>query len=94
MNTAACEEETKHKIRLMFGNGKKSNNYTLTKVRQCNLIFPLPNNSILPLSLSDKCVAFLKGLRPQIWGAFIDRFNIPNIAEFYGSTEGNSNISK
>ena len=45
-------------------------------------------------TLSDKCVAFFTGLRPQIWGAFIDRFNIPNIAEFYGSTEGNSNISK
>ena len=45
-------------------------------------------------TLSDKCVAFFTGLRPQIWGAFVDRFNIPNVAEFYGSTEGNSNISK
>lgn len=35
---------------------------------------------------------FGNGLRPQIWKQFIDRFNIPNIAEFYGSTEGNSNI--
>ena len=24
--------------------------------------------------------------------SFINRFNIPNISEFYGSTEGNSNI--
>ena len=37
---------------------------------------------------------FGNGLRPQIWPEFTKRFNIPNIAEFYGSTEGNSNISK
>ena len=37
---------------------------------------------------------FGNGLRPQIWSQFVNRFNIPNIAEFYGSTEGNSNISK
>merc|ERR1711899_680247 len=35
---------------------------------------------------------FGNGLRPQIWETFTQRFNIPNIAEFYGSTEGNSNI--
>lgn len=35
---------------------------------------------------------FGNGLRPQIWTAFTSRFNISNIAEFYGSTEGNSNI--
>jgi len=35
---------------------------------------------------------FGNGLRPEIWEDFIQRFNIPNIAEFYGSTEGNSNI--
>nr|XP_006814019.1 PREDICTED: long-chain fatty acid transport protein 1-like [Saccoglossus kowalevskii] len=32
------------------------------------------------------------GLRPQIWEEFVTRFNIPKIAEFYGSTEGNANI--
>ena len=26
---------------------------------------------------------------PDIWGAFQDRFAIPEIGEFYGSTEGN-----
>ncbi|XP_044727406.1 long-chain fatty acid transport protein 4 [Chrysoperla carnea] len=31
------------------------------------------------------------GLRPQIWEAFIKRFNV-KIIEFYGATEGNSNI--
>lgn len=37
---------------------------------------------------------FGNGLRPQIWQKFVTRFNVPKIAEFYGSTEGNSNISK
>ena len=34
------------------------------------------------------------GLRPQIWEEFVRRFNIPNIAELYGATEGNANIGK
>ena len=37
---------------------------------------------------------FGNGLRPQIWEEFVKRFNIPKIAEFYGATEGNANISK
>ena len=37
---------------------------------------------------------FGNGLRPQIWSRFVQRFNIPNLSEFYGSTEGNSQISK
>lgn len=32
------------------------------------------------------------GLRPQIWSEFVERFNIPKVAEFYGATEGNANI--
>ena len=32
------------------------------------------------------------GLRPQIWPQFVERFNIPKVAEFYGATEGNTNI--
>ena len=34
-------------------------------------------------------VALGNGLRPQIWCEFQSRFGISNIAEFYGSTEGN-----
>lgn len=39
-------------------------------------------------------LVFGNGLRPQIWPQFVERFNIPNIAEFYGATEGNANIGK
>ena len=28
------------------------------------------------------------GMRPDVWGRFQDRFDIPKICEFYGSTEG------
>jgi acyl-CoA synthetase (AMP-forming)/AMP-acid ligase II len=34
------------------------------------------------------------GLRPQIWEAFVARFGIKQIGEFYGATEGNSNIGQ
>lgn len=34
------------------------------------------------------------GLRPQIWEDFTTRFNIKKVAEFYGATEGNANMSK
>lgn len=37
-------------------------------------------------------IMFGNGLRPQIWPEFVERFNIPQIAEFYGATEGNANI--
>ncbi|MFN7053977.1 long-chain-acyl-CoA synthetase [Hyphomonas sp.] len=32
---------------------------------------------------------FGNGLRPEVWEPFLERFNIPHLAEFYGSTEGN-----
>lgn len=34
------------------------------------------------------------GLRPQIWKRFVDRFRVKQIGEFYGATEGNSNLGK
>jgi fatty-acyl-CoA synthase len=49
VNQAPSEDESRHKIRLAFGNG----------------------------------------LRPDIWPVMKQRFHIPDILEFYGSTEGN-----
>jgi len=35
-------------------------------------------------------IAIGNGLRPDIWDQFQTRFNIPEIGEFYGATEGNA----
>ncbi|KAL0277432.1 UNVERIFIED_CONTAM: hypothetical protein PYX00_004716 [Menopon gallinae] len=35
---------------------------------------------------------FGNGLRPQIWKRFVERFKIKQIGEFYGATEGISNL--
>ena len=35
---------------------------------------------------------FGNGLRAEIWEEFVTRFNIPQIGEFYGATEGNANL--
>ncbi|EFA06666.2 long-chain fatty acid transport protein 4 [Tribolium castaneum] len=32
------------------------------------------------------------GLRPQIWNKFVTRFGVKEVYEFYGATEGNSNL--
>ena len=37
-------------------------------------------------------LALGNGLRPLIWEEFQTRFNIKQIGEFYGSTEGNANV--
>jgi len=34
-------------------------------------------------------LAFGNGLRPEVWAEFQSRFNVKNVLEFYGSTEGN-----
>lgn len=34
-------------------------------------------------------LGFGNGLRPEVWTEFQQRFNVPRILEFYGSTEGN-----
>eukprot|EP01061_Rhynchopus_euleeides_P028582 TRINITY_DN465_c0_g1_i1.p1 TRINITY_DN465_c0_g1~~TRINITY_DN465_c0_g1_i1.p1 ORF type:complete len:670 (+),score=303.30 TRINITY_DN465_c0_g1_i1:71-2011(+) len=35
-------------------------------------------------------IAVGNGLRPEIWNEFQRRFNIPEVGEFYGATEGNA----
>jgi fatty-acyl-CoA synthase len=52
VNQPPSDDETRHKIRLAFGNG----------------------------------------LRPDIWHVMKQRFRIPDILEFYGSTEGNVSL--
>ncbi len=37
-------------------------------------------------------IMYGNGLKAQIWEKFTERFKIPNIGEFYGSTEGNCNL--
>jgi fatty-acyl-CoA synthase len=37
-------------------------------------------------------LAFGNGLRPEVWKVFQQRFRIPDILEFYGSTEGNVSL--
>ena len=39
-------------------------------------------------------IIFGNGLRPKIWREFTERFNIKQVGELYGSTEGNANISE
>ena len=39
-------------------------------------------------------IVFGNGLRPKIWREFVTRFNIKQVGEFYGSTEGNANIGE
>jgi fatty-acyl-CoA synthase len=36
--------------------------------------------------------AFGNGLRPEVWTIFQERFRVPHILEFYGSTEGNGSL--
>ena len=37
-------------------------------------------------------LAFGNGLRPDVWPAVVDRFVLPSVLEFYGSTEGNVSL--
>ncbi|MEZ6023739.1 MAG: long-chain-acyl-CoA synthetase [Hyphomonadaceae bacterium] len=47
----------------------------------------LPNERDHPLKL-----AFGNGMRPEVWEEFQNRFALPHILEFYGSTEGNVSL--
>lgn len=37
-------------------------------------------------------IMFGNGFRRDIWPAFVERFNIQKVTEFYASTEGNANL--
>ncbi|HYE42271.1 MAG TPA: long-chain-acyl-CoA synthetase [Caulobacteraceae bacterium] len=53
----------------------------------------LANQPEHPLERQHKIrLAFGNGLRPEIWSEFQKRFAIPEILEFYGSTEGNVSL--
>ncbi|XP_017773069.1 PREDICTED: long-chain fatty acid transport protein 4-like [Nicrophorus vespilloides] len=56
----------------------------------CRYILAVPSNP--DESIHKLRLIFGNGLRPQIWTEFVDRFQIPRVAEFYGATEGNANI--
>ncbi|RWS08286.1 Long-chain fatty acid transport protein 1-like protein [Dinothrombium tinctorium] len=57
----------------------------------CRYLLAQPEN---PADHSHKVrVIFGNGLRPGIWKEFKNRFRIRQIGEFYGSTEGNANIT-
>lgn len=34
------------------------------------------------------------GVRANVWKVLLEKYKVPKIIEFYGATEGNSNISK
>ncbi|MDI1327955.1 MAG: long-chain-acyl-CoA synthetase [Brevundimonas sp.] len=56
----------------------------------CRYLVNCPEN---PDDRSHKLrLAFGNGLRPDVWNDFQKRFAIPNILEFYGSTEGNVSV--
>lgn len=58
----------------------------------CRYILATPDNAAD--TKHDVRTIFGNGLRPQIWPQFVKRFGIPNVAEFYGATEGNANIGR
>ena len=50
----------------------------------------LVNQPEHPLERAHKLrLAFGNGLRGDVWGEMVGRFNIPDVLEFYGATEGN-----
>ncbi|WP_426027291.1 long-chain-acyl-CoA synthetase [Brevundimonas sp. TWP2-3-4b2] len=56
----------------------------------CRYLVNCPEN---PDERSHKLrLAFGNGLRPDVWSEFQKRFAIPDILEFYGSTEGNVSV--
>lgn len=58
----------------------------------CRYILAAPN---VDANVKHNLKAILgNGLRPQIWKQFVEKFNIKQVFEFYGATEGISNMGK
>ncbi|XP_078052589.1 fatty acid transport protein 3 isoform X1 [Augochlora pura] len=56
----------------------------------CRYLLTVPPN---PCDKKHKVrLIFGNGLRPHIWKPFLERYNVAQIGEFYGATEGNSNL--
>jgi len=53
----------------------------------CRYLLASPPNDLVDRAHKVR-IAIGNGLRPEIWEEFQKRFNIPEIGEFYGSTEG------
>lgn len=59
----------------------------------CRYLVNAPPPSDVRLENNHKLkMVFGNGLRPEIWETFKSRFKIPEIIEFYGSTEGNVSL--
>ena len=53
----------------------------------------LLNQPVHPKERAHKLrTGFGNGMRPEIWTEFRERFNISNLVEFYGATDGNVNL--
>ncbi|KAG5321732.1 S27A4 protein, partial [Acromyrmex heyeri] len=56
----------------------------------CRFLLTVPSNEYD--SMHKVRLMFGNGLKPQIWKPFVKRFGVKQIGEFYGATEGNSNL--
>ncbi|KYN20655.1 Long-chain fatty acid transport protein 1 [Trachymyrmex cornetzi] len=56
----------------------------------CRFLLTVPSNEYD--SMHKIRLMFGNGLKPQIWKPFVKRFGVKQIGEFYGATEGNSNL--
>ncbi|KYQ58100.1 Long-chain fatty acid transport protein 1 [Trachymyrmex zeteki] len=56
----------------------------------CRFLLTVPSNEYD--SMHKVRLMFGNGLKPQIWESFVKRFGVKQIGEFYGATEGNSNL--
>ncbi|XP_018407359.1 PREDICTED: long-chain fatty acid transport protein 4-like [Cyphomyrmex costatus] len=56
----------------------------------CRFLLTVPSSEYD--SMHKVRLMFGNGLKPQIWEPFVKRFGVKQIGEFYGATEGNSNL--